>query len=130
MLEDARKQGYDFDLLAKPVHPTELLFQIGRLANREAPIESTMTTIASVKKETEMPRLTESVRKDKGYQTASAGEATVRVPTDWTELRAQAAKLGITLSQFQQRQLEKRRRHVVRPPFLGRNSSLELVRPS
>jgi hypothetical protein len=30
--------------------------------------------------------------------------------TDWADLRAQAAKLGITLSQLQQLQLEKRMR--------------------
>lgn len=31
-------------------------------------------------------------------------------PTDWAGLRAQAAKLGITLSQLQQLQLEKKLR--------------------
>jgi hypothetical protein len=30
--------------------------------------------------------------------------------TDWADLRAQAAKLGITLSQFQQLQAEKKQR--------------------
>jgi len=33
LLEDARKQGHDFHLLLKPVHPTELLSEIGTLHN-------------------------------------------------------------------------------------------------
>jgi DNA-binding response OmpR family regulator len=28
LLEDARQQGYDFDLLSKPVHPTDLLAKL------------------------------------------------------------------------------------------------------
>ena len=32
--------------------------------------------------------------------------------TDWANLRAQAAKLGITLSQFQQLQAEKKQRRA------------------
>jgi DNA-binding response OmpR family regulator len=129
LLEDARKQGHDFDLLAKPVHPTELLCQIGRLANREAPIESTRTTIASVKEKIQVPRLTVSFRKDGGFQTAAAAEVAAPTPTDWAELRAQAAKLGITLSQLQQRQLEKTQRRAVRSPSPAGSRSLELVRP-
>jgi len=41
-----------------------------------------------------------------------AEEATTPVEpaTDWADLRAQAAKLGITLSQLQQLQLEKKMR--------------------
>jgi CheY-like chemotaxis protein len=31
LLEDARNQGHDFHLLLKPVHPTELLYEIGML---------------------------------------------------------------------------------------------------
>ena len=31
LLEDARAQGHDFHLLQKPVHPTELLAEIGTL---------------------------------------------------------------------------------------------------
>jgi DNA-binding response OmpR family regulator len=118
MLEDARKQGYDFDLLAKPVHPTELLFQIGRLANREAPIGITKTTI------------TVPVRNDGGYQTALAAETPALTPTDWAELRAQAAKLGITLGQFQQRHSKKMRRRAVRSALPGHSRSLGLVRPT
>jgi DNA-binding response OmpR family regulator len=33
LLEDARNQGHDFHLLLKPVHPSELLFEIGTLSN-------------------------------------------------------------------------------------------------
>jgi DNA-binding NtrC family response regulator len=31
LLESARNQGYDFRLLLKPVHPTELLYEIGKI---------------------------------------------------------------------------------------------------
>jgi hypothetical protein len=37
-------------------------------------------------------------------------DAKPEAPTDWADLRAQAAKLGITLSQLQQLQLEKKLR--------------------
>jgi DNA-binding NtrC family response regulator len=30
LLKDVREQGYDFELLAKPIHPTELLARIAR----------------------------------------------------------------------------------------------------
>jgi len=33
LLEDARNQGHDFQLLLKPVHPSELLFEIGTLGD-------------------------------------------------------------------------------------------------
>jgi CheY-like chemotaxis protein len=33
LLEDARAQGHDFDLLLKPVAPTELLFEVGKIVN-------------------------------------------------------------------------------------------------
>ena len=33
LLEGARAQGHDFDLLLKPVHPTELLFEVGKIIN-------------------------------------------------------------------------------------------------
>ena len=33
LLEDARAQGHDFDLLQKPVPPTELLFEVGKMVN-------------------------------------------------------------------------------------------------
>jgi hypothetical protein len=41
---------------------------------RKTPIETARTTLASVKKEMEMPRLTESVRNDRGYQAALSAE--------------------------------------------------------
>jgi CheY-like chemotaxis protein len=34
LLEGARARGYDFRLLQKPVHPSEFLFEIGRLSTR------------------------------------------------------------------------------------------------
>ena len=33
LLQVAREQGYDFQLLSKPVHPTELLSQVDRLVH-------------------------------------------------------------------------------------------------
>ena len=39
LLEDARAQGHDFDLLLKPVPPTELLLEVGRWST--APSQST-----------------------------------------------------------------------------------------
>jgi CheY-like chemotaxis protein len=33
LLEDARARGHDFDLLLKPVPPTELLFEVGKMVN-------------------------------------------------------------------------------------------------
>jgi DNA-binding response OmpR family regulator len=33
LLEDARAQGHHFDLLLKPIPPTELLFEVGRVVN-------------------------------------------------------------------------------------------------
>jgi DNA-binding response OmpR family regulator len=33
LLEGARAQGHDFALLLKPVHPTELLFEVGKVIN-------------------------------------------------------------------------------------------------
>jgi CheY-like chemotaxis protein len=33
LLEDARAQGHDFDLLPKPVPPTELLFEVEKMIN-------------------------------------------------------------------------------------------------
>jgi CheY-like chemotaxis protein len=32
LLQHARAEGYDFRLLQKPVHPSEFLFEIGRLS--------------------------------------------------------------------------------------------------
>jgi DNA-binding response OmpR family regulator len=33
LLEDARAQGHHFDLLLKPIPPTELLFEVGKVVN-------------------------------------------------------------------------------------------------
>jgi DNA-binding response OmpR family regulator len=33
LLEDARAQGHDFNLLLKPIPPTELLFEVGKVVN-------------------------------------------------------------------------------------------------
>jgi CheY-like chemotaxis protein len=33
LLEDARGKGHDFDLLLKPILPTELLFEVGKVVN-------------------------------------------------------------------------------------------------
>ena len=33
LLQDARAQGHDFDLLLKPVPPTEFLFEVGKMVN-------------------------------------------------------------------------------------------------
>jgi CheY-like chemotaxis protein len=33
LLENARAQGYDFDLLLKPLPPAELLFEVGKMVN-------------------------------------------------------------------------------------------------
>jgi CheY-like chemotaxis protein len=33
LLEDARGKGHDFDLLLKPIFPTELLFEVGKVVN-------------------------------------------------------------------------------------------------
>jgi CheY-like chemotaxis protein len=34
LLEDARRQGHDFAMLQKPIHPSEVLASIGALADR------------------------------------------------------------------------------------------------
>ena len=39
LLEGARAQGYDFRLLQKPVHPSEFLWEIGRLST--GPLQAT-----------------------------------------------------------------------------------------
>jgi hypothetical protein len=48
------------------------------MKKRKIPLETARTTLASVKKEMEMPRLTESVRNDRGYQAALGGEISAR----------------------------------------------------
>ncbi len=40
LLENARAQGYDFDLLLKPVPPTELLFEVGKMVNGTVPMRT------------------------------------------------------------------------------------------
>ena len=40
LLEDARARGHDFDLLQKPVPPTELLFEVGKMVNGTAAIHA------------------------------------------------------------------------------------------
>jgi CheY-like chemotaxis protein len=40
LLEDARAQGHDFDLLLKPVPPTELLFEIGKMVNGTVAVQA------------------------------------------------------------------------------------------
>jgi DNA-binding response OmpR family regulator len=42
LLENARVQGHDFDLLLKPVPPTELLFEVGKMVNGTAPIHAVL----------------------------------------------------------------------------------------
>ena len=42
LLEDARAQGHDFDLLLKPVPPTELLFEVGKMLNGTVPIHAVL----------------------------------------------------------------------------------------
>jgi CheY-like chemotaxis protein len=43
LLEKARAQGHDFYLRLKPVHPTELLVEMGTLSDEKAPTESAWT---------------------------------------------------------------------------------------
>jgi hypothetical protein len=50
----------------------------GMTKKKKTLIESARTTIASVKKEMEMSRLTESVRNDSGYQAELGAETPVR----------------------------------------------------
>jgi hypothetical protein len=50
----------------------------GMTKKRKIPLETARTTLASVKKEMEMPRLTESVRNDRGYQAALTAERPTR----------------------------------------------------
>jgi CheY-like chemotaxis protein len=43
LLEDARVQGHQFDLLLKPVPPTELLFELGKMINGTVAIPAVET---------------------------------------------------------------------------------------
>jgi hypothetical protein len=47
--------------------------------------------------------------------------------TDWADLRAQAAKLGITLSQFQQLQAEKKQRLARKMQHSSPNSNKDTL---
>jgi hypothetical protein len=40
LLKEARNQGHEFQLLQKPVHPTELLLKIGSLGATQPPNET------------------------------------------------------------------------------------------
>jgi DNA-binding response OmpR family regulator len=42
LLKDASAQGHDFHLLLKPVHPSELLAEMGALRDEKAPIETAL----------------------------------------------------------------------------------------
>jgi hypothetical protein len=42
LLENARAQGHDFDLLLKPVPPTELLFEVGKMVNGTVPMHAVL----------------------------------------------------------------------------------------
>ena len=42
LLENARAQGHDFHLLLKPVHPTELLAEMGTLRDGAVPTETVL----------------------------------------------------------------------------------------
>jgi DNA-binding NtrC family response regulator len=44
LLQDAREKGYNFRLLSKPVHPTDLLIEVGTLAE-QAEKESTQQAV-------------------------------------------------------------------------------------
>jgi CheY-like chemotaxis protein len=51
LLEGARNQGHHFHLLQKPVHPTDLLFEIGMLGKTKMPAATAEDTIARFKME-------------------------------------------------------------------------------
>jgi CheY-like chemotaxis protein len=40
LLEDARAQGHDFALLLKPIPPTELIFEIGKMINGTVAVQA------------------------------------------------------------------------------------------
>jgi hypothetical protein len=39
MLASARRQGYDFELLSKPVHPADLLAKVESVATMNFPVD-------------------------------------------------------------------------------------------
>jgi hypothetical protein len=51
LLEDARAQGHQFDLLLKPVPPTELLFELGKMINGTAAIQAVLPERAKAKED-------------------------------------------------------------------------------
>jgi DNA-binding response OmpR family regulator len=44
LLREARAQGHDFHLLLKPVHPSELLAEVGTLRDEKVPTDAARTT--------------------------------------------------------------------------------------
>ena len=42
LLEDARARGHDFNLLLKPIPPTELLFEVGKMVNGSVAIHAVL----------------------------------------------------------------------------------------
>jgi CheY-like chemotaxis protein len=58
LLEDARGQGHDFDLLLKPVPPTELLFEVGKMVNGTVAIHGVLPKTAKEDRLQIGPRLT------------------------------------------------------------------------
>ena len=40
LLKDARAQGHHFDLLLKPIPPTELIFEIGKIVNGTVAVQA------------------------------------------------------------------------------------------
>jgi hypothetical protein len=67
------RRGASHELL-RPDLPEITCQYSGMTKKRKTPIETARTTIARVKKEMEMPRLTESVRNDRRYQAALAAQ--------------------------------------------------------
>jgi CheY-like chemotaxis protein len=51
LLEDARVQGHDFDLLLKPVPPPDLLFEVGKLVNGTVAIRTVLPERAKAKED-------------------------------------------------------------------------------
>jgi DNA-binding response OmpR family regulator len=74
LLENACNRGHDFHLLSKPVHPKELLAELGTLRDRKDPIEAAKMTIADVEQGMQLPGSTESIRSDRRYQVTSTAE--------------------------------------------------------
>jgi CheY-like chemotaxis protein len=58
LLEVARVQGHDFDLVLKPVPPTELLFEVGKMVNGTVAIHGVLPKTAKEERLQIGPRLT------------------------------------------------------------------------